>query len=145
MLIFHGNAGAAQYRAIYARRITAQGFCVVLHEYPGFGARPGKATLRAALASAHEDAADSPGKFNGIALFTPWESLASLVNEKFFYLPLAVLLRERLDTAATLAGTQTGRHYVELKGVGHNDWFDALDDGDWARLLGALSEERGVR
>ena len=130
VLFFHGNAGAAQYRSIYARRITALGFRLVLHEYPSFGARPGNATLRAALASAHEDAAlararwtgkmvlmgeslgaglaaqiaaSNPGKFDGIALFTPWKSLASLVNEKFFHLPLSVLLRERLDTGAALA------------------------------------------
>lgn len=194
VLFFHGNAGAAQYRAIYARRITAQGFRVVLHEYPGYGARPGNATLRAALASAHEDAvlahtrwsgkmylmgeslgaglaaqvaAGHPGKFDGLALFTPWQSLASLVNEKFFHLPLSLLLRERLDTGAalafykgtvaiigaenddiipvaharSLAATEKGRHYIELKGAGHNDWFDALDDRDWARLLRALSEQ----
>jgi uncharacterized protein len=193
VLFFHGNAGAAQYRSIYARPITAQGFRVVLHEYPGFGARPGKVTLRAALASAHEDAAlararwtgpmylmgeslgaalaaqvaaGNPGKFDGIALITPWKSLASLVNEKFLHLPLSLLLRDRLDTGAalasykgkvviigaekdtlipvkharSLAGTEAGRHYIELKGVGHNDWFDALDDRDWARLLGMLSE-----
>lgn len=193
VLFFHGNAGAAQYRSIYARPITAQGFRVVLHEYPGFGGRPGKATLHAALASAHEDAAlarvrwtgnmvlmgeslgaalaaqvaaVNPGKFDGIALFTPWKSLASLVNEKFFHLPLSALLRERLDTgvalasyqgkvviigaekdsiipvmhARSLAETETGRHYIELKGVGHNDWFDALDDRDWAQLMGTLSE-----
>ena len=104
--------------------------------------------------------------YDGLALFTPWKSLASLVNEKFFHLPLSLLLRERLDNdaaldsykgkvviigaekdhiipvthARSLAGTGTGRHYIELKGVGHNDWFDALDDRDWARLLGALSE-----
>lgn len=193
VLFFHGNAGAAQYRAIYARSITAQGYRVVLHEYPGYGARPGKATLRAALTAAHEDAAlarvrwtgrmilmgeslgagfaaqvaaDNPGKFDGIALFTPWTSLSSLVNEKFFGIPLSVLLRERLDTRAalatykgkvaiigaekddiilvtharSLAAMDTARHYIELKGVGHNDWFDALDDGDWARLLAALLE-----
>jgi pimeloyl-ACP methyl ester carboxylesterase len=193
VLFFHGNAGAAQYRSIYARPITAQGFRVVLHEYPGYGARPGKATLREALASAHEDAAlararwtgpmilmgeslgaalavqvaqSNPGKFDGIVLFTPWKSLASLVNEKFMHLPLSLLLRERLDTgealasykgkvviigaekdtiipvmhARSLAGTAMGRHYIELKGVGHNDWFDALDDRDWARLLQMLSE-----
>lgn len=193
VLFFHGNAGAAQYRAIYARRITAQGFRVVLHEYPGFGARPGNATLRAALASAHEDAelararwtgkmvlmgeslgaglaahvaVANPGEIDGIALFTPWKSLASLVNEKFFHLPLSVLLRERLDTdaalasykgnvviigaekdsiipvthARSLAGAGMGRDYIELKGVGHNDWFDALDDRDWERLLEVLSE-----
>lgn len=193
VLFFHGNAGAAQYRSIYARPLTAQGFRVVLHEYPGFGARPGRATVRAALASAHEDAvlararwtgkmilmgeslgaalaaqvaAANPDKFDGIALFTPWKSLASLVNEKFFHIPLSVLLRERLDTGAalasyqgkvviigaekdtiipvmharSLAGTETGRHYIELEGVGHNDWFDALDDRHWARLLETLSE-----
>lgn len=192
VLFFHGNAGAAQYRSMYARRITAQGFRVVLHEYPGFGARPGKATLHAALTAAHEDAAlararwtgktmlmgeslgaalaaqvaaANPDQFDGLALFTPWKSLASLVNEKFFHLPLSFLLRERLDTGAalasykgkvvivgaekdtiipvvharSLAGTETGRHYIELKGVGHNDWFDALDDSDWARLLAMLS------
>lgn len=193
VLFFHGNAGAAQYRSIYARPITAQGFRLVLHEYPGFGARPGKATLRAALASAQEDAAlartrwtgkmvlmgeslgaglaaqvaaGNPGKFDGLALFTPWKRLASLLNEKFFHLPLSLLLRERLDTGAALASykgkvviigaekddiipvaharslaeTGTGWHYIELNGVGHNDWFDALYDRDWVRLLGTLSE-----
>jgi uncharacterized protein len=121
-------------------------------------------SLGAGLAA--QVAAHNPGKYDGLALFTPWMSLASLVNEKFLHLPLSVLLRERLDTEAAiasykgkvaiigaekddiipvkharaLAATDTGRHYIELKGTGHNDWFDALDDRDWARLLAMLSE-----
>lgn len=120
-------------------------------------------SLGAAL-SAQVAAAD-PEKFAGIVLFTPWKSLATLVNEKFAHIPLSLLLRERLDTAAALdaytghvvivgAGNDTiippgharaladankKRHYFELQDAGHNDWYDALQAGQWDRLLRLMS------
>lgn len=130
ILFFHGNAGAAQYRAPYAARLTAFGYRVVLHEYPGFGARPGAASVSSALQAVLEDAqrarkewtgpvylmgesfgaamaAEAAGRhpdwFDGLVLITPWKSLSSLVNEKFGGLPLSFLLKHRLDLEWTLS------------------------------------------
>lgn len=191
ILFFHGNAGAAQYRAPYARRMLGFGYRVVLQEYPGFGARPGTASMANALESAVEDALAArekwtgpiylmgeslgagmaaqiahrfPERFAGVALFTPWESLSRLVNEKFNGFPMSILLRVRLDTrkaleaypgnvvivgaerdtlipvdhARALADSRT--RYIELKGAGHNDWFDAMTPGHWEAVLSAVSK-----
>jgi hypothetical protein len=125
ILFFHGNAGAAQYRAAYAHRLKSYGYRVVLHEYPGFGARSGHASVSIAIEFSQKDAerararwsgpmylmgeslgagiaaqvaASKPTDFDGIVLITPWTSLAALVNEKFAGMPLSMLLRARLDT-----------------------------------------------
>ncbi|WP_334187865.1 alpha/beta hydrolase, partial [Noviherbaspirillum sp.] len=129
ILFFHGNAGAAQYRAAYAHRLTTYGYRVVLHEYPGFGARSGHASLPSAIESSSHDAesararwpgpmylmgeslgagiaaqvaTSNPAGFEGLVLITPWENLAALVNENFAGIPLSLLLRARLDTIDAL-------------------------------------------
>ncbi|HEV2610309.1 MAG TPA: alpha/beta hydrolase [Noviherbaspirillum sp.] len=125
IVFFHGNAGAAQYRAPYAHKLVTYGYRVLLQEYPGFGARSGSASLPNAVESALVDtkqagerwpgpmylmgeslgagiaaqiAASNPAGFEGLVLITPWKSLSALVNEKFAGIPFSFLLRERLDT-----------------------------------------------
>lgn len=130
-IIFHGNATLAPQLQVLAPYFLDRGLRVVLQEYPGFDRRPGKPTVRNALASAHEDVAladqkwpgpvylvghsfgaglaaqvagANPDKVAGILMFTPWNSLASLAREKYFGIPLDFLLHERLDSAKALKG-----------------------------------------
>jgi pimeloyl-ACP methyl ester carboxylesterase len=129
VMVFHGNAGIAEDRAGMARPFLARGLRVVLQEYPGYGRRPGKASMRTALAAGHDDfaaahktwggrfylvgesfgagvaaqvAGANPDKVAGVLLITPWNSLKALVNEKFGGIPVGFLLKEKLDSAAAL-------------------------------------------
>lgn len=129
VLIFHGNASLADGMGSLAEPFLRQGLRVVLQEYPGFGSRPGRATVDAALDSALQDfratrsawpgpifvaghsfgagiaaqvAGMHPGEIAGVALFTPWNSLKLLVNDAFGGLPIGLLLRNRLDSGAAL-------------------------------------------
>lgn len=195
IIFFHGNAGATQYRARYARLLTGYGYRVALQEYPGFGARPGAATTSAALASALRDAeaarktwtgpmylmgesfgagmaaqvaGHSPGQFAGVILITPWDSLADLVNAKFYGLPMSLLLHTRLDSitalkaytghvfvvgaendtlipvihAKTLVAAHRSAQFLELPTIDHNDWFDAMHKSDWELVLSSVTADR---
>jgi pimeloyl-ACP methyl ester carboxylesterase len=191
ILFYHGNAGTARHREPYARVLTRLRYRVVLQEYPGFSARPGSATVRGALASALEDAAlasrtwtgpiyamgESFGagmaaqvagshrdKLDGVVLFTPWSSLASLANEQFS-IPLSFMLHKSLDSAEALrnypgnvviigaerdtlipiahakalARSLPRATYIELPGAGHNDWFAAMNKEVWEEVLNAMA------
>lgn len=129
VVIFHGNASLAGHLAELTPPFLERGLRVVLQEYPGFAQRPGKAGVRDALACAHEDvalvhekwpgpvylaghsfgagmaaqvAAARPNRIAGVLLLTPWHSLAALAREKYFGIPLDILLHERLDSAQAL-------------------------------------------
>lgn len=129
VLVFHGNAGGAAQRGYY-RALSARGLRVLLIEYPGYGGRPGapseaalrddgRAALRLAAAQfpgpvylwgeslgAAVAAAVAAGSVrpDGLALLTPWDSLARLARVHYWYLPTGLLLKDRYDSAAYLAG-----------------------------------------
>lgn len=130
VIVYHGNAGTVDDRALLAAKLTARGFRVILSEYPGFGKRKGSATIRQVLDAslgdfelahaswpapvyilgesfgagvAAEIAKRHPGKVAGLVLITPWDSLANVVNA-IFPVPLSFLLIERFDTVDALAG-----------------------------------------
>lgn len=115
--------------AYLAAVLTERGFRVVLHEYPGYGKREGKATVKNVLAASLDDfeiaqakwpapvylfgesfgagiAAEVAKKYGekvaGLILITPWDSLTNVVNATFF-LPLGFLLHERFDTVEALS------------------------------------------
>ena len=54
-VVFHGNAGHAGHRAVYAQRLAQLGLRVILAEYPGYGPRDG----------AREDFPARTGRANG--------------------------------------------------------------------------------
>jgi pimeloyl-ACP methyl ester carboxylesterase len=191
ILFFHGNAGAALYREAYAKKLISLSYRVVLAEYPGFGARMGEASLTSLLNASLDDtqrvrktwseplylmgesfgagmaamaAGAYPGQSDGVVLITPWNSLAALVNDKL-PLPVAFLLRKRLDSAMALqsypgnivvvgaerdeiipvvhAKALTDRLpnavYIELPDADHNGWFGAMDAPTWTRVLALAS------
>lgn len=192
VLVYHGNAGTIEHREALAQVLAAHGLRVVLVEYPGYGQRPGSATLSTALQGsldafrharakwdgplftlgeslgagmAAQVARRYPQDVAGVALFTPWDSLYRLVNSKFYRLPVGLVLRHRLDTAAALADFKGGvaivaaqqdtlippgharalatsvpnAAYLEIAGAGHNDWLYRMSDTDWERVVSTLT------
>lgn len=193
VIVYHGNAGTIDDRAVLAAALIERGFRVALSEYPGFGKpgfgksgfgkRPGNATINNVLAASLDDfeiahakwpspiyvlgesfgagiaaevVAKHGEKVAGVILITPWDSLANVVNAKFF-IPLGFLLQQRFDTvkalseyrgnvviiaaerdevlpvshARTLAKAASAAAYLELRGAGHNDWPSYITQKDW--------------
>ena len=133
VVVFHGNAGAAVHRFYYTRALERLGYRVVVAEYPGYGARPGRPGEKAFVAAARAlvqavyaqfgdpiflwgeslgsgvataVAAQSPVPIEGVILLTPWNSLPQLAQKLYWYLPARWLVRERYDNIANLSGYQ---------------------------------------
>lgn len=129
-VVFHGNAGHAGQRAMYAQQLTRLGLRTILAEYPGYGPRPGTPGEAALVADAVRTlelaareaggplivigeslgsgvaaaaAARVPEHVAGIMLFTPWDRLANVAAHHYPWLPVRALLRERYDSAADLS------------------------------------------
>ena len=129
-VVFHGNAGHAGQRAMYAQQLTRLGVRTILAEYPGYGPRPGtpgEATLVADAVRTLELAAGefgaplivigeslgsgvaaaatarAPEQVAGLMLFTPWDKLEHVAAHHYPWLPVRWLLREHYDIAADLA------------------------------------------
>lgn len=130
-VVFHGNAGHAGQRAMYAQQLTRLGVRTILAEYPGYGARegsPGEAAIVADAMRTLEIAANEaggqlvvigeslgsgvaaaaaaqvPDRVAGLILFTPWDRLENVAAHHYPWLPVRWLLREHYDSAAHLAG-----------------------------------------
>lgn len=133
LVVFHGNAGYALHRRYYFDGFGAlengRIWEVLIFEYPGYGARPGKiseASFVAAGAQALDAlaAADSrpiyllgeslgsglacalaqrnPQRVAGLCLITPIASLAGVAAHHYPLLPVHLLLRDRWDNVAAL-------------------------------------------
>lgn len=162
------------------------GWEVRILEYPGYGSRPGplgKTAFLAAGRAALQDlgaadprpifllgeslgsgvacalAADPPGRIAGLALVVPFARLEEVAQEKFRWLPAGLILRDKFDNMAALAGSRCpvviviagedevvgaaqGRKVYEscpapkllitLTGAGHNS-IDVQPDAPWFR------------
>jgi pimeloyl-ACP methyl ester carboxylesterase len=141
LLVMHGNAGSALDRVHYTRAFARHGVDVVLLEYPGFGARPGKPTQES-LCAAAADAIDQltregatpvwllgeslgsgvtacaialrPGAVKGLVLLTPFARMTDLVRLHYPFLP-TFLLRDRYAPEDDLA-SWTGPTVLLLAG-----------------------------
>jgi alpha-beta hydrolase superfamily lysophospholipase len=129
VLIWHGNAGSAIHRGYYVHPLQALGFRVVLLEYPGYGARPGRLrepsfvadALQAARRATQEFdgplyvwgeslgcgvasavAADPELEVQGAVMLTPWDRLPDLAQRIYWYLPARWLARDRYDNVGNL-------------------------------------------
>jgi alpha-beta hydrolase superfamily lysophospholipase len=129
ILVWHGNAGSAIHRVYYVRPLQELGFRVVLIEYPGYGARPGKlgepsfvadalqAARRAKQAFggplyvwgeslgcgvASAVAADPELEVRGAVMLTPWDRLPDLAQSIYWYLPARWLARDKYDNVRNL-------------------------------------------
>jgi alpha-beta hydrolase superfamily lysophospholipase len=74
ILVWHGNAGTALHRAYYIQPLQELGYRVILVEYPGYGARPGKPSEAAFVADALQAARRAQEDFGG-PLYAWGESL----------------------------------------------------------------------
>jgi hypothetical protein len=128
ILIVHGNGGWALDRAYMAKPIhDAASLDVYILEYPGYGAREGSPDESSLLSAADEDfenlptnfpayviseslgtgvaahlAQKYPARVAGLALFVPYDKLASVAANHVPFLPAYFLLWDRFDPAAWL-------------------------------------------
>lgn len=130
VVVFHGNAGHAGHRQIYAAILTRLGFRVVLAEYPGYGPRAGQAgedilvdDARVTLQLAHRmygaplfamgeslGASVAAGAasarvplVDGLLLITPWDRLEGVAKHHYPWLPVSLLMNDHFDNAAYLS------------------------------------------
>ncbi len=128
VLIVHGNAGCALSRDYIARPIhDAAAVDVYVLEYPGYGARPGSPSKASLIAAAEEAfqllptnlpkyvvseslgtgvacelAKNHPKEISGLALFVPYDNLASVAQKQMPFLPAYFLLFDRFNPAECL-------------------------------------------
>jgi uncharacterized protein len=177
IIVFHGNGGTAADRVFYVKSLAVLGYRVILAEYPAYGGRKGEVGERAFVSDASETvrlafeqyggplfllgeslgcgvaaavAKETTVKIDGIILITPWDTLASVAQSKFPYLPVRLFLKDKYDNIGNLGSFQRGiavvgaerdeiipvghayRLYLALpskakkiwivKDAGHNDW-----------------------
>jgi len=134
LLVFHGSAGHAVHRSNYANGFTAldqgQRWEVWLHEYPGFGAKPGHPCRSEFDHSANQAAeqllamdsrplfvlGESLGsgvacnlaahlgdRLGGLILVVPYARMADVAASKFPFLPVRWCLLDRWDNIDALA------------------------------------------
>ncbi len=190
IIVFHGNAGTAADRAYYVTALESSGYRVLLAEYPGYGERAGelgeKSFVRDAKETVHlavqqygspifllgeslgcgvtaEVAKDMPGTVGGIVLITPWDTLLSVAQSIFPWLPVRLFMKDKYDNVGNLKGYR-GRIAVVgaeqdtiipmkhatalyeslsgkkamfvIKGAGHNDWLSWVDPTWWQKIMG---------
>jgi pimeloyl-ACP methyl ester carboxylesterase len=131
IVVFHGNAGYALHRAYFAEGFTSldagKTWRVFIFEYPGYGARPGKAAkdsfMQAARSAIDELSRESPvwllgesigggvatqlagerpRQIAGLFLATPFSNLTDVGTHHFPWLPVRLLLRDNYDCQAAL-------------------------------------------
>jgi len=193
IIVFHGNAGTAADRTYYIKALVTLGYRVILAEYPGYGARGGKMGETSFVSDAKETVQDAykhygrplfllgeslgcgvaaavakepPVTIDGILLITPWDTLLSVANSKFPWLPLRFFMKDKYDNMSNLNGYQGRiaivgaerdeiipmRHTVALyqslpgrkamwvvKGAGHNDWPMIVGNPWWREIMEFLS------
>jgi uncharacterized protein len=177
VIVFHGNAGKAADRILYIEALSALGYRVILAEYPLYGGRKGALGEKEFVADGAETvrlafeqiggpvfllgeslgcgvaaavAARTSVKITGIILITPWDTLASVAESRFSFLPVRLFLTDKYDSIGNLKSfkgriafvgaerdeiipiSHAKRLYDSLpivekrmwivRGAGHNDW-----------------------
>jgi pimeloyl-ACP methyl ester carboxylesterase len=129
ILLFHGNAGSALDRTYYISQLEHLGYRVILCEYPGYGARPGKRrqhnlvaaginATRAAFAEfgrppiligeslgcgvASAIAGSQQVPVQGLLLITPWDTLPDLAQSLYWFFPAKGFTRDQYDNIKPL-------------------------------------------
>ena len=194
VILFHGNGGHALHRDWYADMLERQGYRTLLAEYPGYGHRRGSKdetslagdaaemilalgrafpgtllvageSLGAGVAAAALAKTGVASAVSGVLLITPWDSLANVASHYYPPTLVRLVLRDRYDTSANLAGytvpklvmvagrdsiipAAVGRKLfadlgppkklVELPGADHNDWMGTLSVAKWREILAFL-------
>lgn len=145
VVVFHGNSGTAANRILYVKALGVMGYRVILAEYPSYGGRKGALgersfvhdgveTVRLAFEQfggplfllgeslgcgvAAAVAKNTSVRIDGILLITPWDTLASVAQAKYPYLPVRLLLTDTYDTVGNLRSF-TGR--IVVVGAGQDE------------------------
>ena len=143
VIVFHGNAGTAFHRKHYLDALSQFNLRVILAEYPGYGGRAGEPsetlvvsdaveTLRLAYQAYGEPlylwgeslgsgvaasvVAQTEVPLKGVVLFVPWDSLASVAQDRYWYLPARWLLLDQYNSVQNLVGYE-GNIAVILAGA----------------------------
>ena len=133
IIVFHGNAGNALNRLYYPAALNRLEYRVLLAEYPGYGARPGRTGEPPFTADAVETiqlalkefgppifllgeslgcgvvcaaVANTNAPIEGVALITPWDTLPNLAQDLYWFLPARWIVKDRYDNVANLAHYQ---------------------------------------
>ena len=194
VILFHGNGGHALHRGWYADVLQQHGYRTLLAEYPGYGHRSGSKdeaalagdaaemiaavarefpgpllvageSLGAGVAAAAMARTASASGVSGVLLITPWDSLMNVASHYYPRALVGLVLRDRYDTVANLAGyagpklvmlagrdsiipVEFGRNLyaglgpkkklVELPAADHNDWMGTMTAGQWREILAFL-------
>ncbi len=129
ILFFHGNSGHIGHRAFKARRFVEEGYGFYMCEYRGYGGNPGSpseeglyADGRAALSWLAAEGL-SPERLvvygqsigTGVAtqiaveahpralvLEAPFTSIVDVARDRFFWLPVGLLIEDRFDSIAKI-------------------------------------------
>lgn len=194
IVIFHGNGGTAADRAFYVKALDTIGYRVILAEYPRYGGRKGELGEKAFVNDASETvrlafvkygepvfvlgeslgcgvaaaiAKETSVKIDGIVLITPWDTLASVAQSKFPFLPVRLFLKDKYDNINNLksfkgriAVVGAGRDEVipmrhandlynslsgaakrmwTIQGAGHNDWPMSTNMSWWKEIMDFVS------
>ncbi len=189
VIVFHGNAGTSLDRTYYSDALNRLGYRVILAEYPGYGCRKGEYGEKSFVPDAVETmsaarkqfgapvflfgeslgagvaaavAAEEPELVDGIAMITPWDSLPSLAQSKFWFLPARFIVKSGFDSISNLAeyggpkavlmATEDRiippKHSLKLyeslpepkdlwkfEGGGHNSWPWYPDEAWWGEVM----------
>ena len=194
IIVFHGNGGTAADRAFYVKALGPLGYRVILAEYPRYGGRKGELGEKAFVNDASETvrlasvkygeplfvlgeslgcgvaaaiAKETSVKIDGIVLITPWDTLASVAQSKFPFLPVRLFLKDKYDNINNLrsfkgriavvgAGRDevipighakdlyhslsgTSKRMWTIQGVGHNDWPISTNTSWWKEIMDFVS------
>ncbi|WP_253185486.1 alpha/beta hydrolase [Burkholderia plantarii] len=188
VIVYHGNEESSETKLPLADVFVHAGYRVVIAEYPGHGRRAGPRTLHAALAASRDALAQTlaswPGEvwlvgeslgagmaarvvqgneqaLAGVALITPWDTLASVAREQYPEFPVRWLLHDPFDSIAAtaayrgplviigsqrdtlipvahaerLASAHPGSRLMLLPEANHDTWFDAMTAPRWQQVL----------
>lgn len=129
-LVLHGNAGQASMRGYIVNLLPADASVYVL-EYPGYGLRPGKPSMKTINDAARSACADLRARHPGVPLgvfgeslgtgpaaflcslpsppdramlVTPHDNLLSVAKKHVRWLPVGLLMRDKWDNVAALSG-----------------------------------------
>jgi len=130
VIVFHGNAGTALARTYYVDSLTRLGYRVILAEYPGYAARPGRPNEQAIVSDAVQTtriasetygpplflvgeslgagvaaaaAAQDDLAIEGLLLITPWDTLPNMAQSAYWFLPARWLVRDTYDNITHLS------------------------------------------
>ena len=129
VIVFHGNAGSATDRTYYPNALEKQGYRVILAEYPGYAARNGAPSEQALISDGIETAKQALNDFGGpiflwgeslgsgvaagivhsgqvpikgIVLITPFDSLANVAQQHYWFFLAKWLIRDKFDNIKNL-------------------------------------------